>query len=157
MERDTVQHVAADDSVDEEGAAAGGVLGDSGRLDAPNRVDEGVTVHAAKGNQLKPHRWQPGQSGNPLGRGKKDILMIDTLAESFPPNVIAAHIQDVIDRASPKTKIEAIKLLLLYIVGRPGVTITHEKGPGALYLEYLKNIPAGSIVAGVASSVSEDE
>jgi hypothetical protein len=132
-------------------------LGEGGRLDGERTGGEGVTVRASPGKQLEPYLWQPGQSGNPAGRSKKDILMIDTLAQSFPPHVIAAHIQDVIDRASPKTKIEAIKLLLLYLVGRPGVTITHEKGPGAIYLEMMKSIPAGSIVAGSVNRAEDGE
>jgi hypothetical protein len=150
-----MQHVAADDSVDEEGAAAGGVLGDSGRLDAPNRVDEGVTVSANR------KLWQPGQSGNPLGRGKADLAMLKELRKEYPPVVIINMLNESYELArtnrAPKAMLGVVELILAYQLGKPKVSIMHEKGLGATYLETLASLPPGAIVSSVASNITEDE
>jgi hypothetical protein len=130
-------------------------VSETGKLDAQNRVDEGVTVSTNR------KLFQAGQSGNPLGRPKSDLAMLKELRKEYPPVVIINMLNESYELArtnrAPKAMLGVVELILAYQLGKPKVSITHEKGAGATYLEMLQNIPAGSIVTGHASTVSDDE
>jgi hypothetical protein len=150
-----MQHVAADELVDGSSWDGETPSGDHAGLDAPNMGGEGVTVSANR------KLWQPGQSGNPLGRGKADLAMLKELRKEYPPVVIINMLNESYELArtnrAPKAMLGVVELILAYQLGKPKVSITHEKGLGATYLETLASLPPGAIVSSVASNITEDE
>lgn len=78
--------------------------------------------------------WKPGQSGNPLGRPKRKPIT-DALLRELSKVVrgggtnaekAAAHLVKLMFHRDPRVALEASKLVLSYVEGLPGQTITVE-------------------------------
>jgi hypothetical protein len=79
-------------------------------------------------------RFQPGQSGNPTGRPKRD-REIEELARQHTPAAIAA----LVEALNGKDRVAAANVLLAYGWGKPRQPLEHS---GEMMHRYVVRIPS---------------
>ena len=81
---------------------------------------EGVLVRSNSEN-IKPHRFLPGQSGNPGGRIKRpETQVLKLIHEKVDPQLVVDTILDLLsDKSSWRPREAGVKLYLSYMVGMP--------------------------------------
>jgi len=100
----------------------------------------GVFAPASK----RDHLWKPGQSGNPLGRGKSDLAMLHAIAKEFQPDEVIGMVRSAwssaVTRNTSKGKMEVIRFIIEYIVGNPRQYVSTVKGSPEQWLQALASV-----------------
>lgn len=111
------------------------------------------TAAAASDDQRKPVRgkpWQPGQSGNPKGRPRREDALAEAIREHVPPGALIAVAIRVIDdpKSAPSVRLQAAQFLAERGYTKPverhevavGQAVTDDQDLSGLTLEQLHEL-----------------
>ena len=103
------------------------------------------------GGTLTP--WQPGQSGNPLGRAKRadERAIIAAMDKALPPDKLAEALQDALTWAyeykSPKLILAIAQFVVSYQIGQPVQRSVSASGKLETILNRLSSMEDGEFDA----------
>lgn len=92
------------------------------------------------------HLWQPGQSGNPKGRGPKLIeeAYVRAVVEAFTPEEVMEHLRWCVEQgkrqSSTKVVLASIELIVAYAAGKPVQRVVSTTNGLADIVEALKSM-----------------
>lgn len=101
----------------------------------------------ANPDNIKDHKWKPGQSGNPKGRPKKTIPELDELLEKWaggetPEDAEINHVAKKLVEKAKGGDIEAIKFLFERVYGKVTNPIDIKSGGNAINAPVINVLPA---------------